>query len=651
MRNLQNVIKDYLSKPTDFAIQITGNWGCGKTYYYRNVLKKDIEETATYDDARKNYKPIYISLFGLKSTDDIATKIVLDFFQSKYFGKYFTKTESSKKKFKITENILKIGFKGFLNFYSFGNSNDYITDIKNIGKEVLDTKELVVCFDDVERKDSRLKIQDLMGFMNNLIDEGTKVLIILNQDELLKKEEEYSIIKEKIIGISVEYVPDVEKTLNNILKNRYHTFPEYFGYLNSIIKDLLQISTISEHNFRHMTYALDILHNCYSIIQKEILDPKHEISGKLLKEKHDIFIMIIALAIEYKSSFLKYSDLPEYSTDYTSLENILYSGNTFFEDKNNPEKSKIDQFLTKYNFNQNRHRIYNSIFSYVTGYDEFRIDSFISEFKTIFNLEKGETLPQYELMDELCAPKWFSLTDKEYEQKTLELLEHAYVGDFSEGNYIGIMNLAERLNNILELNLDKVKNDLISGLKKAIRHSAQTLKLDVYQFSMSSAIEDLSPRQKELLQNGIKEIETIKSEEIQNDATDKANLFITNILEFKKQYQIDSDFKNHIIYNPILSLIDPKVLFEKIILSNVEELIFINYFFIKRYMEYNISKILKQEFENLQILTNYLTDYCNNSVINVDEKIKHHHIQEISNSLINTQQMAIQFLQKNNPSI
>ncbi len=42
-----------------------------------------------YSDNSKKYKPIYISLFGLKSIEDIATKIVLEFYQSKLFKDYF----------------------------------------------------------------------------------------------------------------------------------------------------------------------------------------------------------------------------------------------------------------------------------------------------------------------------------------------------------------------------------------------------------------------------------------------------------------------------------------------------------------------------------------------------------------------------------
>ncbi len=63
MRNLEKIIEDYLSKSTDFAIQIVGSWGYGKTYYYRNTIEELIYEKSTHNDNSKKYKPIYIYRF------------------------------------------------------------------------------------------------------------------------------------------------------------------------------------------------------------------------------------------------------------------------------------------------------------------------------------------------------------------------------------------------------------------------------------------------------------------------------------------------------------------------------------------------------------------------------------------------------------
>ena len=44
MNELNDIIKDYLqAKETDYAIMITGDWGCGKTYYLNHELKDFVQ--------------------------------------------------------------------------------------------------------------------------------------------------------------------------------------------------------------------------------------------------------------------------------------------------------------------------------------------------------------------------------------------------------------------------------------------------------------------------------------------------------------------------------------------------------------------------------------------------------------------------------
>ena len=51
MRNLSKTVSEYLSGETDYALQIVGAWGYGKTYFYRNNLEELISNTPTCADA------------------------------------------------------------------------------------------------------------------------------------------------------------------------------------------------------------------------------------------------------------------------------------------------------------------------------------------------------------------------------------------------------------------------------------------------------------------------------------------------------------------------------------------------------------------------------------------------------------------------
>lgn len=603
MRNLQNITSDYLSKPTDFAVQVVGSWGYGKTYYYRKTLEPLICNTPTVTNATKKYKPVYISLFGLKSVEDIATKIVMDFYQSKYFKAYFSK-RLLRKRLKITQSVLKIGLRGFLNFKRLGNVNDYLTDIKTIGENVLDTNELIICFDDLERKDTALKIEDLTGYINSLVDEGIKVLIISNDDLLLKDGEIYKNLKEKIIGISVEFVPNVKETLESIIKARYSSFPVYSKYLTENIDDLIKLSNATNNNFRHIIYALDSLHHCYSKIKIGVLDCKHEISDKLQVEIRNISFLTIALAIEFKSSLLNYKELNDFSNENITLHELFASSSQ--NTNPNIDKNKYEIFIEKYNIPKEEYRLYKSIFNYVTAYEEFEISDFIIEFKKAFRLEKGKVLPQYEVLNELSYNNCFNLTDTEYQEKTLAIIQFAEDGKYSPADYLSVMHYCERLDNVLDLNLEEVKDKLFAGFSKLIAALPSSSDISFTQFEMSGRMGEISEINKKLYQACMAEIKSFKERKIQENIETIANLLTKDVAEFENRYRNDASFKGDLSYYSFLNYIDLEKFITNLKTSDSQTIFFLRHFFKDRYE--NFEK-LKDEFENFKLFTKLLSTY------------------------------------------
>ncbi|SRR6266498_592002 len=640
MRNLQKITEDYLSKSTDFAVQIVGSWGYGKTYYYRNTLEQLIYNKPTYNDASKKYKPIYISLFGLKSVEDIATKIVLDFYQSKFFKTYLKKTVV-KKRLKITQSVLKIGLRGFLNFQRLGNVNDYLTDIKTIGENVLDTNELVICFDDLERKDTSLKIEDLTGYINSLVDEGIKVLMISNED-LLKIGGEYKNLKEKIIGITVEYIPNTKETLENIIKLRYSAFPVYSNYLKENIEDLVKLSKATNNNFRHIIYALDSLHHCYSKIKINIIDNKLDIKEKVIVELKNISFLTLALAVEYKSSELKYSNLADYKDDYIFLHELFTDRPIVDTEKKEGEKSKLELLLGKYSIHKEQYHLYESIYSYVTGYDEFNIDNFIAEFKKKFNLEKGKVLPQYEILNSLGYQNCFNLSDDEYKEKTLAAIEYASLGQYAPVDYLSIMHFAERLDNILGLNLDEIKNKLVAGLKKVIEN-IPSHNLDFSQFEMSGKMSEISEINRQLYKEGMAAFKQFEERKTKEKIEAIADLLTSNIEEFQNRYQTDNDFRFHLSNYSFLNYLEPETLLEKIKKADSQTLFFLRNFFKDRYE--NTGK-LNQEFQNFKKFTDLLSQYKEQLAAAEGQKIRNYAISEFANALADIRHNGEKFFEE-----
>lgn len=80
MGHIENIINDYINaKDTDYAIMIDGQWGSGKSYYWKHTLVPMISKVKTPINTKQCYKPIKVSLFGIQSVDDLLL--------ARYFGK------------------------------------------------------------------------------------------------------------------------------------------------------------------------------------------------------------------------------------------------------------------------------------------------------------------------------------------------------------------------------------------------------------------------------------------------------------------------------------------------------------------------------------------------------------------------------------
>ena len=582
MRNLSNVINDYLSKPSDYAIQLVGAWGVGKTHNYRQVLEPQIEETPVHSDNCKKYKPVYVSLFGLHSIEEIATRIVLQFYEQKYFKKY-VKSPTARKRLRVTAGVLKIGWQGFLKLQGLGGEGDYAASIKNIGQQVLDTQELVICFDDLERKAVGLALEDVIGYINSLVDEGVKVMIIANEDLLLKDRSTYSHLKEKIIGITISYAPAIQDTLQSIIDHRYAGFPSYRDLL---LKDLsvLQIFVRQiECNFRHVIYALDVWHHCYARIKTDILDVRHEISHKVEEQLPILIKMTLAFAAEYKHSRVQYADIDNYRSSAISLTLLIARAASKDKEKETDSKTPIELLMDRYSIPPSRYFFSSTIFSYITGAGEWETPAFIAEFIHHFKLDKGLVLPQYELLNTLEQPAFYYLSDKQYRSMTLDLLQYAEQGDFSLPDYFTVLEYVERLDNMMELDLDQVMERLIQGMKKSLGHEHVNHENALEKFRATERYRPLSGRNSKLYEAGLQQISAFYQRIDQR----KVDILLHHLVQepdlFREKYIQDVHFKEMVHQTPFLHKVEADQLGTLLTTVSQEMLYFLQMFLHNRF--------------------------------------------------------------------
>lgn len=583
MNNITGFINDYLSKPTEYAILINGKWGQGKTHFYKQTLLPLITDKPVFSNEKKKYKPMYISLFGLKTIEDIATKIVIDFYQSVAFKKYFKPAEKNKA-LRVTQGIVNIAIRGFFTVKGLSNLNEFKTDIQKLGADTLDTHELVICFDDLERRDSTLGLEDLAGYINTLADEGVKVLLIANEDKLLPLGKPYTDLKEKIIGISLRYIADVPGTITSIIETRYASFPVYTAFLKEQENLLIHFSGQIENNFRNLIYGLDMLHQCYSLIRQNILDTKEQISEKLIEVLPELTKFILAVAVEYKMSNLTSDNIREYANMGLSLEEsfILQTG-----DQKTKETTKYHQFLTKYALEKNQYFCYPSLFFYLTGHSAFNHIAFQREFSRRFNLEKGQTLPQYEILQSLLYYNYVELSDSEFRKRVREVLQFAYKGEYKVAEYLTVIyiaTLATRLK-LIAFDMDKITSQLQAGLKKAIQKTPPDFQAEFTQFQYTGEGDRLSCHSKSLYDSGMTNIEEERKRRDKKRITEIASQLLSDTASFLTQLRENNEFRLTVDHIDLVNHLNISNLYARINRLDNKTILELKYFFEQRYKD------------------------------------------------------------------
>ncbi len=320
----------YLSDNSyNYAILIDGEWGCGKTFFIQNVLKRQIEEKEKISEHPRKMK--YISLYGCKTIQDIQENIIWGF-EEEAREKLKNIAGANSYGAKVGDNILllsrKIGSAIWKNF-----SND--TNAYEIASDWLPMKSYIFVFDDIERCDCPLN--ELFGFINGLVEhEGVKVilvayereisvqevtvqkelqyLLILNdkikwptQDEnssyrikrtegkmsledlegrrkaLFSDEEvdaEYRKIREKLIGVTLRYQPDIKSIVKTIIEDSDPEAPLKEALMENVDSFYLIIDMYNHHNLRTFQFFLSKV--CFLYTKFNVIDIEEEYKKEVL---------------------------------------------------------------------------------------------------------------------------------------------------------------------------------------------------------------------------------------------------------------------------------------------------------------------------------------------------------------------------------
>lgn len=213
--NVSNFLDSYILNPDpQYAVMLTGRWGCGKTYFIRKWLGGK-EETKNEREEVLYLNPIYVSLFGMSSIGDVKKEIdrkLNPFFYSKT-GKFIKGVAKLASKVVFKTDLTNDGAP-----VSATCSLDFMSLFEDGPDNVEGTRFIV--FDDLERTDIPLKT--LLGFVDFFVDRCKFHVVLIGDDTKMKKDDKevYNEFKEKVIGRQFELAPDVEAALDCFVEDQ-----------------------------------------------------------------------------------------------------------------------------------------------------------------------------------------------------------------------------------------------------------------------------------------------------------------------------------------------------------------------------------------------------------------------------------------------
>lgn len=307
------ILNEYEKNPKKrYAILIDGDWGSGKTYFIKNQYIKG--------DKNK----LYISLYGVKNKEEINSKIyysilgnvIKDNKHKKAIEKAIEKAKKVSKEVGKFAKPVTLSVKNIFNIDLTGLEKVDVSSVISLFKDI---KEYILVFDDLERCD--IPINEVLGYINEYVEhKGAKVIIVANENEINKlnyddnyelkvisclndkikfedeekrgKETEkvtinklksrvevlyeenkkYKAIKEKLVGFTIKYEPDISDIYEHIIKDYSEKNEELYIFLQKNKKDLINIMKVNQcKNIRTMVYIFDVFETIYNTV-KDIIN-------------------------------------------------------------------------------------------------------------------------------------------------------------------------------------------------------------------------------------------------------------------------------------------------------------------------------------------------------------------------------------------
>ncbi|MBT3878293.1 MAG: hypothetical protein HOF76_04460 [Candidatus Scalindua sp.] len=290
-KDIKRAVKAYIdTADTMYAIMIDGDWGCGKTYFWKNTIRPIVG----HDEA------LYVSLFGLKDINDIENEIfkAMSFIRENAVG--FFKGFLGKSAIDISEDV-KLGGIGFAVQYGMQVWKE--TRLKK-------SKNLFICFDDMERWAGDMEV--CLSYINKLVEhDGTKCLIIGNSKRIKDgSKKNFNLTKDKTIGFRYRLTHSSEDVFGAAFKLTNFSNKES----ETIIKDIYQNNEARINSYLQNSKCSNI----------RIVSTTLSFLDKIVNKNHEKFTLSNTASVDYFTALMSTVILIEmYRTSDEDKELIL----------------------------------------------------------------------------------------------------------------------------------------------------------------------------------------------------------------------------------------------------------------------------------------------------------------------------------------
>jgi hypothetical protein len=243
-------------------LMLSGVWGSGKTHFWKNIIETDLIPKIKAKE--KSY--VFVSLYGKDSIEELQNEIL----QKSYSFVHHQNTDIISQTYsvftKMTSLMPKITVLGV--GIDATNTGKQIEELNNNEKLKKGTDALlnggIICFDDFERKSSKIDLNDLFGFITNLTENfQTKTIIILNQEFFQDHDTKvFNTVKEKSVNKFILYNPSIKELFEVIYEDKDAKYKRLDQYKVKIL-EAIQLS--EEKNAR---IYIQVLNNCLEYTEK-----------------------------------------------------------------------------------------------------------------------------------------------------------------------------------------------------------------------------------------------------------------------------------------------------------------------------------------------------------------------------------------------